>query len=226
MQHLTLLRLLQLASPTLPVGAYTYSQGLEWVVESGQVRDEASTRHWIASVLACAVSRFEGPLLAAQMQAWQNLQMKEIRRLNDAFLASRETAELRAETVQMGYSLRRLAGELPGTGPLDRDALASLPEAAFPTVWAALAAAYALPPAEAVAAYLFSWCENQIMAAVKAVPLGQTAGQRLLGQMVQVIPALAERALQLPETRWSNFAPGLALASCHHETQYSRIFRS
>lgn len=221
---LPLIRLLHLASPALPVGAYTYSQGLEWAVESGAVRDEASALDWIGGLLEATVGRFEAPLLGCQQRAWTAGDYGEAARLNGLFLATRETSELQAETVQMGYSLRRLAGDLPECQHLAP--LAAMEEIAFPTVWAAMAANWAVPVAASLAAYIWSWCENQTMAAVKAVPLGQSSGQRILVRLGGLIPETAARALELPEEDWSNFAPGLAIASSRHETQYSRLFRS
>ncbi|MFV5215481.1 urease accessory protein UreF [Azonexus caeni] len=224
---LQLARLLQLASPALPVGAYTYSQGLEWAVESGIVSDEASAGAWISDLLAHGIGRYEAPLVAALIKAWTNDDTDEVRRLDGDFLASRETAELRAETAQMGFSLRRLLRDLrdeslAGVGAV----VEAQPEVAFPTVWAGIAAAWKLAPAAALTAYLWAWAENQVMAALKAVPLGQAAGQRLLADLGARLPAIAEAALTLPEAAWSNFTPAFAIACARHETQYSRLFRS
>jgi len=221
---LALPRLLQLASPALPVGAYTYSQGLEWAVEAGLVRDQATAEQWIGGLLEQGIGRFEAPLTARLQRAWAAADISEVERLNAEFLASRESSELRAETVQMGYSLRRLLHDLDDF-PVP-PALDALPEVAFPTGWALAAAVWEIPLADSLAAYLWSWCENQVMAALKAVPLGQTAGQRVLLALGGQIPAVVQQALALPEAAWSNFAPGLALASSRHETQYSRLFRS
>ena len=225
---LPLIRLLQLASPALPVGAYTYSQGLEWAVESGAVRDEAGAVRWIGDLLDWNLARFEAPLLAELMRAWDAGDDTQVAALNADFLASRETAELRAETVQMGYSLVRLLADLDAFASLPgwRTRLLALDEPSFPTAWAAAAAAWAIPTDMALPAYLWAWLENQVMAAVKAVPLGQSAGQRLLAMLGARIPALAAEAACLPADQWSNFTPGLALASSRHETQYTRLFRS
>ena len=225
---LPLVRLLQLASPTLPVGAYTYSQGLEWAVESGAVRNESDAAAWIGELLEWSLARFEAPLLAGQLVAWAEGEDGEVARLNADFLASRETAELRAETVQMGWSLVKLLAELEAFASIPgwRMRLLVIDTPCFPTVWSAAAAAWQVPPDQALAAYLWAWAENQVMAAVKAVPLGQSAGQRLLAGLGERIPALVEFALRLPEARWSNYTPGLAIASSRHETQYTRLFRS
>jgi urease accessory protein len=224
---LALVRLLQLTSPALPVGAYTYSQGLEWAVESGRIADETSAGEWIADLLTHGIGRFEAPLLARLMTAWAGSDPAEVGRLDADFLASRESAELRAESLQMGFSLKRLLADLrdPLLTPM-RDILADWPEVAFPTVWAGIAAAWRIAPQDAVSGYLWSWAENQVMAALKAVPLGQAAGQRLLAELGARVPGVADTAMQLPEAAWSNFTPGFALCCVKHETQYSRLFRS
>lgn len=225
---LPLQRLLQLASPALPVGAYSYSQGLEWAVEAGRVRDEAGAQGWIGAQLRWTLATYEAPLVAAAMDAWGRGDDDALTGLNARFVASRETAELRAETLQMGHSLRRLLLELGALDEIARPVAraAAAEELAFPLVWAMAAAHWRIAPADAVGAYLWAWLENQVMAAVKCVPLGQSAGQRLLLTLAERIPALAADALATPEAAWSNFAPGLAIASSRHETQYSRLFRS
>ena len=198
-------RLLQLASPTLPVGAYSYSGGLESAIEAGLVTDARSAQRWISDVLEHSVARMEAPLLLRMMEqpdaSW-----------NEMFLASRETAELRAETVQMGYSLNRLLPELGIEA-------CSFEEPSFPAVYAHAVRAWDIAPRDALVAYLWAWLENQVMAAVKAVPLGQTDGQKML-------LALGARLHEVNEDEPGNFAPGLAILSSRHETQYSRLFRS
>lgn len=221
---LAIARLLQLASPLLPVGAYTYSQGLEWAVESGGVRDAATAWQWISGVLEEPLGRFEAPLTARVQHAWETGELGEVQRLNADFVASRETSELRAETLQMGYSLHRLWLDL--SEPALPAARHEFPEMAFPTAWALLAASWRIASEASLTGYLWSWCENQVVAAMKTVPLGQTAGQRLLLACGDRLPAIVERALALPENEWSTSAPGLAIASSRHETQYARLFRS
>ena len=224
---LQLVRLLQLASPALPVGAYTYSQGLEWAVESGVIRDEASAGRWIADLLGHGIGRYEAPLVAALMEAWTAGKHPEIRRLNAEFLASRESFELRAETVQMGFSLRRLIRDLRDERlAFVAEQIETLPEVAFPVAWSGVAAQWGIPTDAALTAYLWAWAENQVMAALKAVPLGQASGQRLLAGLGSRIPAIAADARVRPEAAWSNLAPAFAIACARHETQYSRLFRS
>lgn len=224
MNPMQLSRLLQLASPALPVGAYTYSQGLEWAVDSGMVRDEVSALQWIGDLLEWNQGRFETPLLASMLAACRA--GENLARLNEHFLASRETAELRAETLQMGYSMLRLLGELNDFPKAALAPLHDIDQPAFPTAWACAAVAWDIAAGEALTAYLWSWAENQTMAALKAVPLGQAAGQRLLLALGSRIPAVVERALALDAADFSNFAPGFAIACSRHETQYSRLFRS
>ncbi len=205
---MSLARLLQLASPTLPVGAYSYSQGLEAAVEAGIVSDAGSAERWIADVLEFSVARMEAPLL------WRMLHGED---LNEIFIASRETAELRAETLQMGHSLCRLLEDLGFT---------DLPkgDVSFPAAFALAARNWSIEPRAALVAYMWSWLENQVMAAVKAVPLGQTAGQKILLCLGAELDRVADGASTRSE--FLNFAPGLAVLSARHETQYSRLFRS
>ncbi len=226
MSGFALARLLQLASPALPVGAYSYSQGLEWAAEDGTVRDERSAGAWIAEVLRLGVGSFEAPLLAQAMAAALGQDWMRVAELNVRFIASRESSELRSETVQMGHSLRVLLDALEDVPQAAREALGAMQEPSFPVVWGCVAAAWKIPRREALTAYLWAWAENQVMAAVKIVPLGQTAGQRLLLELGKVVEQAAGAALELEEADWSNFAPGFALASCKHETQYTRLFRS
>ena len=228
----SLARLLQLASPALPVGAYTYSQGLEWAVEAGMVQDEAGALTWIGDQLEWNLGRCEAPLLARMIEAWTAGDSDAALELDAQYLATRETAELRAETLQMGYSMQRLLHEL-GDFPADLlDALAIPPDqraasrGSFALVWSCAAAAWRIPLSAALTAWLWSWAENQTMAALKAVPLGQAAGQRLLQEIGSRLPVSVERALTLSEADYSNFAPGFAIACCNHETQYTRLFRS
>ncbi len=207
---MSLAKLLQLASPTLPVGAYSYSGGLEAACEAQVVTDAATAERWIGDVLEFSIARMEVPILFRMMESngW-----------NEIFLASRESAELRAETVQMGYSLNRLCKDL-GLGEVPVE------EPSFPAAFAYAAAQWKVEPEAALQAYLWAWMENQVMAALKAVPLGQTDGQRMLLSLGDRIEGLVKKAMQMKDDEIGNFAPNLALLSARHETQYSRIFRS
>ncbi len=209
---MNLSRLLQLASPALPVGAYSYSGGLEAAIDAGLVSDAASAERWIGDVLEHSLARMEAPLLLRMIEA-PDVQWNEL------FLASRETAELRAETLQMGYSLAILLQSL-GLELIEDE------EISFPLAYAHAVRCWGLDAREALVAYLWAWIENQVMAALKAVPLGQTDGQKILLALGARLEALAARAAALADDELANFAPRLALLSSLHETQYSRLFRS
>lgn len=222
----SLLHLLQLCSPSLPVGAYSYSQGLEAAMERGHVHDEASARTWIVDMLDEVVARFEAPLSWRLLQAFGARDAEAITYWTELFIASRDSAEFRAETVQMGYSLGKL---LPELAPQASDVLALLAaqtEIPFPTALAAAAVALTVPAEDALLGMLFSWAENQVLACVKSVPLGQVAGQRLLLSLRPQIERAAEFARMLADDELSNWSPGLSLLSMQHEVQYSRLYRS
>ncbi len=226
MDSLALMRLLQLASPSLPVGAYSYSQGLESALTAKVVTNEATAHAWVHDMLHHAVALLEAPVFLRAHAAWVSGETVRYHEWNDWFLATRDTAELRAETVQMGFSTVRLLKELPLLAPADLSVLQATPEIAAPVALAAAAAAMGIPAQEALQAYLFSWLENQVLAAVKVVPLGQAAGQRILFDLAGAIPALGTQAAAMQDDDISNWTPGLTLFSIAHETQYSRIFRS
>ena len=215
-------RLLQLASPALPVGAYSYSQGLEAAIEAGIAGDAAGARRWIADVMRLAVAGMEAPLFARLSQAWSSADEAGAWRWNAELVASRETAELRAETLQMGRSLARLARDLgvPGAERLERD------ELGYATAFAFVCVAWGIDAGDAMEAYLYAWLENQVLAAVKCIPLGQTEGQRMILELAADIPAIATEARAAGDGELANFAPGFAALSAAHESQYSRIFRS
>jgi urease accessory protein len=217
------LRLLQLVSPSLPVGAYSYSQGLEAAIETGAVTDAASAGEWIGDVMQLALGAMEAPVFLRLAGAWARRDLAAVREWNALFVASRESAELRAETLQMGYSLRALLRDLAVE---DAQALEEFDELAFPTAFTFAVVAWEIEPGEALQAYLFGWLENQVLAAVKAVPLGQTQAQRLLLDLARGIPPLAAAAAGAVDDELGNFAPGLAILASGHETQYSRLFRS
>ena len=222
----SLVRLLHLASPTLPIGAYSYSQGLEWVVAGGEVRDAATAEEWIGDVLEWVVRPGEAAVAWRLLGAAQRGDWPLFVTWNAWYRASRETAELRAETEQMGGSLAKLASDLD---LLDVPASAALPMLApvtLPAAYALAARGFAVPIDAALTAHVWSWLENQVLAAMKLVPLGQMAGQRLLATLGAKIPVIVASAMGLADDDLSTYAPGLALASARHETQYTRLFRS
>ncbi len=226
-----LVSLMRLSSPALPIGGFSYSQGLETAIDCGWVKAEADVLEWLQALLDANIGRFDAPLCLALCQAVAGGDIERAKALHQRWLASRETAELLAESLQMGQSLlQMLAGlELDGWARDQVSALRSSTEpCALPFAWALAARAFQLDPRAALAAWLWSWLENQVMAAIKAVPLGQQAGQRLFSALQPGIAEVLERApaLAADDDQWSNFAPGFAIASARHETQYSRLFRS
>ena len=223
---LGLARLLQLASPTLPVGAYSYSQGLEYAIEDGIVTDAASAEAWIRDVLDFSVGSFEAPLLWRMSYALAQDDYLELARWNTLFRSGRETTELRTETLQMGHALSALLKNLPFGSVQALAKLRGIGALTYPATFAFAAHHMRVDREAALVAYLWSWLENQVMAALKAVPLGQNAGQRILAGIGGDLPDAAQRATRLGDDELTNFAPGLAIASSRHETQYSRLFRS
>ena len=223
---LALARLLQLASPALPVGAYSYSQGLEAAVEAGLVSDAKSAGAWIVDVLAYAVARLEAPVWWRLQAAWSAGELERVAHWNDIFLCTRESAELRAETLQMGYSLQRLLSEIGSFDAPSLTQLRGIADITFPAAFAFAVAKWEIPARSALIAYLWAWLENQVMAALKSVPLGQTDGQRLLLALAALLPGIADEACALGDDDLCNYAPGFAILCSRHETQYSRLFRS
>lgn len=222
----SLAALLHLASPALPIGAFSYSQGLEAAVEHGIIHDAPSAERWIASQLDGVFTTGEMALLARQWRHWQAGDVASLSRVNDWLLATREAAELRAETEQMGWSLTQLALSLEWGTPVQREHLSSLRPIALPTAFAFAALTHGAPLADMLVAYAFSWLENQVAGALKAVPLGQLAAQRVIMALRPRVVAAAHRAASLPDDQINTFSPALAILASRHETQYSRLFRS
>ena len=218
--------LLHLASPALPIGAFSYSQGLEAAIEHGLIHDGDSARDWIAGGLANVLARGELPMLAHQIEHWRSHDESALKAANDEYLASRESAELRRETEQMGWSLAQLCASLEWGDEARRATLAAIKPIAQTTAFAFAAFAHDAAPEAALAAYAFSWVENQAAAALKAVPLGQLAGQRIIVALREPIEAAVRRALDTTPQQINTFAPQIGVLSARHESQYSRLFRS
>jgi urease accessory protein len=226
MQATALLHLLQLASPSLPIGAYSYSQGLEAALENGQVHDATTARSWIVDTLHHVVARFEAPILWRLLHAFHLRDAATVSEWTERFLAARDTAEFRAETIQMGYSLGKLVSDLNLADDGLLKILQDQPEVPLPTAFACAAIALDVPPDATLLGMLFSWAENQVLVCVKSVPLGQVAGQRLLLSLQPELEQAAHTAQQLADHELSNWSPGLSLLSMQHEVQYSRLYRS
>ena len=220
-----LLSLLHLASPSLPIGAYTYSQGLEAAIEIGNVTNAESAHAWIKESLSIFAD-FEAPIFWRLLRAFSNRDEPEVTHWTQLFLAARDTHEFRAETIQMGYSLSRLVLDLNIADESLQLMMARETEIPLPTAFAYAAVALKLSHESALLGFLFSMIENQVLVCVKSIPLGQVSGQRLLLSLHSEIETAAKHAKQLEDNELSNWAPGLSILSMMHEVQYSRIYRS
>ena len=218
--------LLRLASPQLPIGGYSYSQGLEMAVDNGRVQDAASAGRWISDQLLLNLARFEAPLLLAHCRAAAEQAWPRLAQLCEEHRASRETRELYQESRQMGYSLQQLLNGLP---ELDDDARAFLQQRDEPHLalgWALAARAWNISPEDALAAWLWSWLENQLAVLMKTLPLGQQAAQRLTSELLPLLQQAQQNAERIDPKHLGSAAFGLSLACMAHERQYSRLFRS
>jgi urease accessory protein len=218
-----LLRLLQLVSPALPVGAYAYSQGLEAAVEAGWVHDEYTARIWLLGVLEHSQCRLDLPVLARLYHAWLRNDTVTLERWAALLAALRETAELQAEDRHLGVALARLLDEL---GLHEAQPWQRHPDAAWAVLFSLAAARWDIDCEQMQYGYLWAWCENQVAAAIKLLPLGQTAGQRILSACAVRLPHLLRAYADVPDDAIGQLSPGLAIASAQHETQYTRLFRS
>ncbi|QHE85037.1 urease accessory protein UreF [Hydrogenophaga sp. BPS33] len=224
----SLLKILWLASPALPVGGFSYSEGLEAAVDAGLVHDESSATTWLIDQMHLGLSRADLAVAAQAIPAWRAHDMTRIAALNAWVLHTRETAELRLQTEQMGRSLlewARQLGEL-GAGVFEQLQAARLDPPTYPVACACAAACTDGSVRDSLLGYAFGWAENMVQAAIKSVPLGQSAGQRMLARLAQQIPEAVDHALSLDDASRQAFTPLLAILSARHETQYSRLFRS
>jgi len=218
-----LLRLLQLVSPGLPVGAYAYSQGLESAVNNGWVTDEKSASAWIFDLLENALYRTDIPVIAKLYPAWTNSDLDQVKYWNRFLFACRESSELQNEDHQLGRALTRLLSDMDMQ---HASAWRNENRICFATLFTLAATQWHISLTNTCLGYLWAWVENQIVAAIKLIPLGQTAGQKILSRAIEKIPAIVEQSLNLSDDDIGFATPGLAIASAHHETQYSRLFRS
>lgn len=222
------LAMMWLASPTLPVGGFSYSEGLEAAVDAGLVTDEAQTLDWLRSQLQLTLARSELPVACAAHAAWAAADITSLQTIQTWVLTTRETFELRQQTQQMGRSMLEWLRQLQSDHPLLPLATQLEPVPVWPLAFALGALALGLDADRMAQALAFSWLENQVQAALRAVPLGQSSGQRLLAALTPAIPAAVAQARNLQHRMddWQSFSPMLAILSSRHETQYSRLFRS
>ncbi len=237
----TRLQLMWLASPALPVGGFSYSEVLESAIDSGRVVGESQVAAWLRDQLHLSLARADMAVVAKAIPAWQRGDLARISELNAWVCQTRETSELRLQAEQMGRSLVAWLQQRSGHAAVDSSDLRLAhcstlrPAPTWPVVFA-LAVAQSLPVGqgsaspdvlrEALISFAFAWAENMVQAAIKAVPLGQTAGQRILQSLIDEIPTAIDHALTLPDSQRQAFTPMLAILSAQHETQYSRLFRS
>ena len=221
-----LLQLMWLASPALPVGGFSYSEGLESAVESGRVTTEATASVWLLDQLHLSLARSDIAVVSQALKAWRRNDLGTVTELNAWVTTTRETSEVRQQTEQMGRSMvewlknRGLADErIAQLGALK-------PAPTWPVAFALAAAQTGAPLREALLSFAFGWAENMVQAALKAVPLGQNAGQRVLAALTAQIPDAVDHAMRLMDSERQAFTPMLAILSAQHETQYSRLFRS
>lgn len=221
-----MLRLMWLASPALPIGAFSYSEALEAAVEHGYVHNDLTAGDWLAHQLAL-LARGDLAAMAHAIPAWQRGDEATLRAIADWLRQTRDSAEARLQSEQMGQSL--LVWLRP-QGMACADQLALLERIGAPSHYALVMslalATVDVPLAQALQAQAFGWAENQVQAALKSVPLGQTAGQRVLARLAAEIPAAVETAIATPPHQRQLFAPMLSILAARHETQYSRLFRS
>ena len=218
---LPLLQLIWLASPALPIGGFSYSEGMESAVEASLVGDEESAASWLLGQLHLTLARADLAVLAQAIPAWQQHDLGRIAQLDAWVLQTRESSEFRQQTEQMG---RSLVEWLRAVRPELVEGLAI--NLTYPVAFALAASATGASTRDCLLAFAFGWAENMVQAALKSVPLGQSAGQRVLGRLSRDIPDAVDVALALHDKDRQAFSPMLAILSARHETQYSRLFRS
>lgn len=218
---LSLTRLLQLCSVSLPVGGYAFSQGMEYAIDAGWIRNAAAVRAWVEEQLTLSLAQTDVPILRMAMAVVAQHDWQTLKQLNELVLACRETQELRLTDTAMGEALHRLLINLEFDVPFKRG-----DDISFICLFALAATQWGIPYRAAALGLLWSWLENQIAAATKLVPLGQTQAQQLLVELQPVLPTTLELAETINQDTVGAGLPALAIASCRHEHMYSRLFRS
>jgi len=221
----SLMQLMWLASPALPIGGFSYSECLEAAVESARVATEKEASDWLVDQLHSTLARADLAVIAQAIPAWQAQDPTRIAQLNAWVLQTRESSELRAQTEQMGRSLLDWLRNHTTATAAQIDLLAAQ-QPTYPLAFALAASSTGAPLRDCLLACAFGWAENMVQAAIKSVPLGQSAGQRILSKLAAEIPAAVDHALTVTDDTRQAFSPMLAILSAQHEVQYSRLFRS
>ena len=220
----SLLRLQQLASPILPVGSYSYSEGLELLVETGAISNAAALKDWLVQELELGSFSIDGAILCRAYCALESNNLNQLKDWNHWWSAARETHELRQQSWKMGQSLIRLLRSLDPTMNPWIDHLEQ--PANWTIIFGAAAAHWKIDLRSTLLAYGQSWASNLIGAGVKLIPLGQTAGQQILLELLPTIVTMSDRAMVMQDTELCSCSWGLALASSQHEQQTVRLFQS
>lgn len=221
----SLIQLIWLASPALPVGGFSYSEGLEVAVERAGVVTEDAANSWLTDQLNLTLARGDLAVIAQAIPAFRRCDLVRIRQLNDWVLHTRETSELRLQAEQMGRSLLDWLRNHDGANTDHINAYAQM-QPTYPVAFALAVSQTVADVRDCLLAYAFGWAENMMQAALKSVPLGQSSGQRILAALSREIPTAVEAAMRLLDSERQAFSPMLAILSSQHETQYTRLFRS
>jgi len=220
------IRLWQLISPALPIGAYAYSQGLEYAIDTGWVTDEKGTSDWVLGQIKNNLCMLDVPVFIKMYEAWQNDNFESVTHWNQMLLALRESSELRQEDTNLGNALIKVLTGLDVKIPECISPECMSNKTSFLSVFSFACHYWSIDMREAIHGYLWSWCENQVASAIKLVPLGQTSGQRIMSSAIEVITLAVDKGLQCEDEDIGLLAPAMAIGSALHETQYSRLFRS
>ena len=223
LQNPSLLKLMRLTSPSLPIGGYSYSQGLEFAISSGWVHDASTASDWIQGLLKNSLINLDLPVLKKLYEAWQESGTDRVRYWNNFLSANRDAFELQEEDRQLGKALARLLVDL---GLEEAKPFLNPPHGGFLTLYALAAVRWNISLNDAAQGFLWMWAENKVLCAMKLIPLGQTDGQKILSAVIETISHVIMRGLDLPDEDIGYTTPAQGIASALHETQYTRLFRS